>query len=126
MCVRSQKLKNSLLIAWENGCKYILAKNELIEVTIFVPVTRPYSEQELAGIPFDQAHTKKVVGEDHLATIRTDNRQELKSKILYLCIKHQPNPILIKLNTTLGRTFIVDATSSIDSNLLIVDALKTR
>ena len=66
-------------------------------------------------------HRQKVVREDHIATIRTDNRQELKSKVLDLCIKHQPNPVLIKLNTTLGRTFLVDAISSNDNNLLFVE-----
>lgn len=101
--------------------------SKLIEAKIYVPVARPYSKQELAQMPPDEAgiiksgNRQKVVKENHIAIIRTDNRQELKSKVQDLCIRYQPNPILIKLNTTLGRTFLVDATSSNDNNLLLVE-----
>lgn len=89
-------------------------EKERIEAKIFVPVVRPFSEEELAEMPADEVgiikfdNTQKVVREDHIATIQTDNRQELKSEVLDLYTKYRPNPILIRLNTTLGRTFLVD------------------
>lgn len=93
-----------------------------IEARVFVPVARPYTKQELAEMSPDQASIikldkrQKVVREDHIATMDTDNRQELKSKVLDLLIRYQPNPILIKLNTTLGRTFLIDTIYDHDGN----------
>jgi hypothetical protein len=98
-----------------------------IGTRVFVPVARPYTKQELAEMSPDQASIikldkrQKVVREDHIATIDTDNRQELKSKVLDLIIRCQPNPILIKLNTTLDRTFLVDTIYDHDGNEPIVE-----
>lgn len=50
----------------------------------------------------------KLVGSKDLGLLVVADRHELKGKIIELLAQHQPAPLLVKLNTTLDNTFIMD------------------
>lgn len=87
-----------------------------IEAKVYRVIPEPYSDNELASM--DEAkrrHVKldkveKIIAEEQLADIQTRHRNELKNRVIELCIQQAPYPIVVKLanNDTLDRTYIVD------------------
>lgn len=92
-------------------------EESIIEATMYLPVTEPYMEQELAAMTEREREDikrglkssyKKMLGEKMVAHVATEDREEVRKKAVELCLKYHPRPIIIRLNTTLNRTFLLN------------------
>jgi hypothetical protein len=89
---------------------------KLIEAKIFVPITEPNTEGELAAMTtYDRELIKrglkqsyKVTGEELVAQLTTEDREEVRKKAVELCLKYHPKPLSVRLNTNLNRTFLLN------------------
>lgn len=89
-----------------------------IDAKVYRVIAEPYSEQELARMDSTKARMirfdglEKIVQEQQIADVHTPDRDELKSRVVELCLQYVPYPVIVKLggsnNNTLNRTFIVD------------------
>lgn len=89
---------------------------KLIRAKIYVPITEPYTDQELAAVtPYDREAIKrglkqpyKIVGEELIAELATEDREVVRKKAVELCLKYHPKPISLRLSTNLNRTFLLN------------------
>jgi hypothetical protein len=85
--------------------------NPSIEARIFKPILEKYDD--ISALPRIEQHyarygAMKLVGSEDLGLLVAADRHELGEKIIELLGRHQPAPLLVKLNTTLDNTFIID------------------
>ncbi|WP_148700594.1 hypothetical protein [Candidatus Nitrososphaera evergladensis] len=85
-----------------------------IKARIFKPILEKYAQDEISTLlQNEQFHAMrgalKVVGSEDLGQITAADRNELEARIKELIERHQPAPLLIKLDaTTLDNTYIID------------------